>query len=209
MVIKDVIALAKYSELAGVAAKNDIDAIVAFINLGMVEIYTRFPIKVEEALIALEDDKVYYTMPDNFMYPLKAFGEVPETADAMEVVQLSINDEEDPLSIFFNDWKTVQIPEATAGAHISIIYVANPIRITALQAEDEITSLAIPDSLIDCLLSYVGYRAHLGVKSDASSENNAHWKRFERSCKKAEELGVAFPSDSMTMPTRITDRGFV
>ena len=35
MIIQDIVNLAKYSELFGVAVKDDIDAITSFINLGM------------------------------------------------------------------------------------------------------------------------------------------------------------------------------
>lgn len=200
--------LAKYSELHGVAIKDDINVITAFINLGMLELHKRFPIRVEEHIISLIDGEIYYEMPTDFMYALEAFGEVPE--DSTETtLKIPINDEDCIYSIFFNDWNTVQVPSVITGAHIAVTYVTKPTPITAEEAEDGTTDLDLPDTLIDCLLSYVGYRAHLGVKSDAQSENNAHWARFERSCKKARELGVAFPMDSMSMSGRISDRGFV
>lgn len=207
MIIQDVVNSAKYSELSGVAVKDNIPAIVAFINLGMLEIYKRFPIKVEEHVINLISGTVYYEMPENFMYCIEAFGEQKENSTCSN--EISINDEEDLESIFFNDWNTVQVPFSVTGAYVSVIYVAKPTPITVTQAEDGVTTLDIPDTLIDVLLSYVGYRGHMGVKSDSQSENNAHWVRFERSCEKAIELGVAFPSDSSSMSGRITDRGFV
>ena len=75
MVIQEIINLAKYSELAGVAVKEDIDAITAFINLGMLELYTRFPIRVEEHIINLLDNVTTYDMPADFMYATQAYGE--------------------------------------------------------------------------------------------------------------------------------------
>jgi hypothetical protein len=208
MTIEDIVNLAKYSELAGVAAKNDINAIVAFINLGMVELYTRFPIKVKEVVVALSDSTVYHEMPKDFMYALQAFGETPKES-LFTSMPLAINDEYDPLSIFFNDWNTVQIPASVTGAFVSILYVTKATSITKAEALDGVTEILLPDGLIDCLLSYIGYRAHMGVKSDSRSENNAHLERFERNCRKAEELGVAVPSESMVMGQRIFNRGFV
>lgn len=207
MIIKDVINLAKYSELSGVSVKNNDDVIVAFINLGMLELHKRFPIKVEEYVVNLVDNQVYYDMPTNFMYALQAFGESPEDF-TYKSSPIKINDDEDPLSVFFNTWNVIQIPAATSGGYVSLIYVAKPDPITKEQSLDGTTVLAISDTLVDCLLSYVGYKAHLGIKSDARSENNAHWQRFERNCKKVEELGVAFPSDSMSMAMRLGNRGF-
>lgn len=208
MIIKDVVSLAKYSELAGVATKDNIDAITAFINLGMIELYKKFPIKVEEHIVDLVEDTVYYEMPENFMYILSAYGEVP-AVDKEKTLLLPINEEDCDYSIFFTDWNTVQIPSDISGDHVSIIYVAKPKPITAVQADDGITTLDLPDTLVDALLSYIGYRGHLGVKSDSQSENNAHWARFERNCKRAVDAGVAYPSDSLSMIKRISDRGFV
>jgi len=207
MIIQDVITLAKYSELSGVSSKNDIDAIVSFMNLGMIELYKRFPIKVEEHLIALYTNELFYTMPSDFMYAVTVYGEAEEGSSDQSVV-VPINDDSDPLSVFFTSWNQLQVPAPETGSYLSLIYIAKPERITSVQAADGITELAIPDTLVDALLSFIGFRGHLGVKSDSQSENNAHWKRFERNCDKAIELGVATPADTMNMPGRITDRGF-
>lgn len=207
MDIKNVVTLAKYSELSGLSMKDDINVIVAFLNLGMLELYKRFPIKVEEYMVELVDDELYYAMPANFMYATAAYGEVSENT-AEQTVELPINGEDDDKGVFFIDWNTLQVPKAVTGAFISILYVAKPDIITVAQAQDGITELAIPDTLVDCLLSYVGYRGHMGVKSDGQSENNAHWLRFERNIKKTRDLGVAFPSDTMGMPDRLAHRGF-
>jgi hypothetical protein len=205
MKVQEVVDIARYSELAGVAAKDNTAAIVAFLNMGMIELYTRFPIKTEEYIVALQENTTIYEMPDNFMYALSAYGEVPESAPNDTVRRVAINEEDDPYSIFFPDWNTVQIPAVANGSYISIIYVAKPVPITV---EDLNVELDLPEMLIDALVSYVGYRAHLGVRGDAQSENNAHWLRFDRNCKKARELGVAFPVDSLRMSERIIDRGF-
>lgn len=207
MIIKDVVTTAKLTELQGVAVKDNIDAIVAFMNLGMLELYTRFPLSVKEHLIELNTNVLYYDMPSDFMYATAAYGEAAESSSDQSVV-IPINDESDPYSIFFIDWNTVQVPSPETGSFIALLYGAKPAPITVSQAEDGVTELALPDSLVDALLSYLGYRAHLGVKSDSKSENNAQWLRFDRNCKKAIELGVAFPSDTMNMTGRITDRGF-
>lgn len=208
MIIKDVVNLAKYSELSGVAAKNDTEVIVAFINLGILELYKRFPIKVSEVIIELLPGTMYYSMPEDFMYYVSAYGE-KDINNPDKDIEITINGSDTDSGIFFNDWSTVQVPSSIIGSRISILYVSKPTAITVADAEDGTTSLSLPDALVDALLSYVGYRAYLGIKSDAQSENNAHWARFERSCNKARALGVAVPSDSINMPDRLLARGFV
>ena len=208
MNIKDIVTLAKHSELSAVAIKNDVDAIVAFINLGMLELHKRFPIKVGEYKITLVEGTSDYLMPANYMYPLAASGEI-DVKTPLTPNPIAINDADAEKSIFFNDWNTINVPPAIVGSFVIVKYVAKPVSIIAAQMEDPESILDLPETLIDALLNYVGYRAHLGVKSDAQSENNAHWARFERSCNKARELGVAYTPDSMNMPCRVSDRGFV
>ena len=209
MIIKDVITSAKYSELSSVSVKNNVEAIVAFINFGMIELYSRFPIKVEEHVINLVTGTPFYDLPSNFISATGAFAEVPADSNSGEkFFEIAINDEDDPFSIFINSWKKVQVPASVTGSFISLLYVAKPEPITLAQAEDGVTELELPDTLVSALMHYIGYKGHLGVKSDAQSENNAQWARFERSCNQAVENGVAFPSDTMSMPDRLADRGF-
>ena len=208
MIIKELITLAKFSELSGVAVKDNTEAIVAFINLGMIEIYGRFPVKTEEHIIEVVSGTSLYTTPSNFLYATDAYIEAPEDSDE-EFTSIGINDEDDEFSIFFTSWNTVKVPESLADSSVYLKYSSKPSSITIVQAKDGITELDLPDTLIDCLLSYLGYRGHLGVKSDSQSENNAQWARFERNCKKAKELGIAYPAYAVTMNERINDRGFV
>ena len=207
MIISDVVKLAKYSELSGLSIKDNIEAIVAFINLGMLEIYTRFPVKVEEHLITLDANETYYKMPSDFMYATYAYAEAP--IDSLEqTVELHINDTDNDEGIYFTSWDTLQVPNPATGAVISVIYVTKPTAITEAQANDGLTELALPDMLIDALLSYVGYRGYMGVRADGKSENSSQWLRFERNCKKALENGVASPGESLSMDTRLSTRGF-
>jgi hypothetical protein len=209
MTVQDFITLVQYSELNNIAIGSNTDALVAFINLGMIELYTRFPIKVEEHVVNLSEGVTEYQMPANFMYATSAYGEASaELTD--QLVRLSINEEDDPYSIFFPDWNSVQIPLVANGSSISIVYVATPTPVVNT-VEGLAAELEIPDTLIDALASYLGYRGHLGVRGDGESENNAHWVRFDRNCKKARELGVAYPydADSFWDSSRLASRGFV
>lgn len=207
MIIKDIVSLARYSELAGVAVKEDIDAVVAFINLAMIELYTRFPIRIEEHVVTVVEGTSTYEMPTDFMYATRVNGESTKTG-TLKVTTLSVNEDDDSKGVVFTDWNTMQIDEPDTDEFIYITYVTKPTSITTDDAEDGVTELDLPDTLVDALLSYIGYRAHLGIRSDAQSENNSQWLRFERSCQKAIELGVAFPMETMTMPTRLGTRGF-
>ena len=207
MLISELVNLAKYSELSGVSAKDDINAVVAFINLGLLELYGRFPIKTEEHVISLEDGEFYYDLPKDYMYTIQAFGEV--YIDFIQHArEIGINDPQDDLSIFTTNWNKIQVPYPATGSYISLIYASKPTPVTVETAEDGTTELDIPFYLVDPLLHYIGYKGHLGIRSDAQSENNAHWARFERSCNRVRNDNPSFFGDSMEMPSRIHNRGF-
>lgn len=211
MLLQDVINLARYSEIAGTAIKDNDEAIILFINSGMLELYKRFPLMTNEHIVNLSEGVTLYDLPADYMYALSAWGEVEEpNAIEGEVQELPINDSDNPKSVFFPNHKQIQIPFVStlvsSSSYISLIYVAKPPQYTINDVGEDID---ISDTLIDCILHYVGYKAHLGIRSDGQSENNSHFMRFERSCEKARELGVAYPIDSWRMVDRLGTRGFV
>lgn len=206
MVFQDIIDIAKYGELNNLAIKSNTEAIIAFINMGIYELYKRFPLKVDEYVVTLEENVTMYDLPEDFMYPIEAFGEVNINNKKEGPDLLSINDTDNPQSIIFPNFTQVQIPLDLEDAYITIKYVVKPERIGTYDLQSDIT---IPESLVEALVYYIAYRAHSGVKTEPQSENNIHYIRFDSSCKKARELGVAYPLTSWAMVSRITDRGFV
>lgn len=204
MIVQDVINAARYSELGNTAIKDNTDAILTFMNLGLLELHKRFPLRVEQTVLTLSNTTTTFNLPSTFMYPLAAYGEDKDGNIDMEHV-LPINDESNPESIFFSTFKQVQVPDTLDGSSAVIVFAAKPDKYTA---DDLNIELDLPETLIEPLLHYIGYKAQLGIRGDAQAENNAHWLRFDRSCKQAQDLGVAYPMDSWKMATRIYDRGF-
>lgn len=205
MLLQDLLDTARYSELHGTSIKDNDKAIISFLNLGMLELYKRFPLSQNEYTIQLGATTASYGLPDNFMYSLEVYDNAVVDGEG-KPVPLPINDGSQETSVYFPSHKVVQVPAYEGRTQVSVIYVGKPESYTI----DDLTSeVDIPETLIECLMHFIGYKAHLSVKGDAQSENNAHWARFERSCKQALELGVAFPADSWRMGNRIIDRGFV
>ena len=206
MLVEDVINLARHSELQNVAVQDDIPAIMAFINLGVIELYKRFVLSRVEVQIPLVEGQTSYTLPTNFMYPTSAYRMVKR---GNELVQesIAINDTtQGGCSIYFPVYNQVQIPKDIEGDEITIVYVDKPRTYTMNHLLMEIE---IPEVLIDCLLHFVSYKAHLGIRGEAQSESTSHYQRFERSVRKAKELGICVSTDSLKDVDRIGLRGFV
>ena len=222
MNITQLIGMAVNGELQALHTKNDKDVIVGYINLGLIELYKRFPLKTEEILITLGQsgtnytmntaNNSLYTMPDDFMYIISAYGELDENYSGYPSV-LPVNEDNNPMSINMVSWNTIQIPVNTVGATVSIVYASAPDLITYSDGKYyangvEITNVPIPYQLVEALLHYVGYRGHASVNGEINSENSTHYTRFEKSCATIIKQGM-FTGDDTNMNSRITNRCFV
>lgn len=197
MTVQQVVDMAAKGELQNLAVKNDVDAILGFINLGLIELYKRFPLNVKEHIIELQDGVEIYKMPNDYMWLVAAYDEVPENS-WHTTVQIPINVEDNPLSINTVSWNEIQVPVTVTGAYISLIYVAAPALVTSADLEEEIQ---IPIQMVEALLHYVGYRAHGALDGNIQAENSTHYQRFEMSCNRIEQRGM-YTSDDLDMTDR-------
>lgn len=224
MYIQQVVRMARSGELQNLGLQEDESVVADYINLGLIELYKRFPIKTEEVVITIgESGDNYemindstYRMPDNFMYLVAAYGEIDDGSDQLVDV-LPINEEDNMYSINTISWDTVQIPTATIGARISLIYIASPDLISYDDSTGNWTigsttaadvKVPLPPQMIEALLHYVGYRGHASVNGEINSENSTHYTRFEASCARIEQLGL-FTQDDMSTDVRYGIRGMV
>ena len=219
MTANEVITLAKAGELLQLspAIKDDNNVLVGFINLGMTELYKRFTLRTEEAVITLQDGKTIYKLDGTdtdvvltggkVMYVIAAYGDGESRADySVDDPILPLNVEDNPYSINMIGYDQVQIPLITASAVISLIYQAFPTKVTIDTLDAE---LDIPDQFVEPLLHYMGYRGHGSMDGEIQTESNTHYMRFEASCDKIRTLGVGITSDDINMDSRISLRGFV
>lgn len=204
MTVKQVIDLAKASELAGLPAASKDETVLGFINLGVLELYKRFTLSVEEWIIALEDGQSYYTAPEDFMWIIAAYGEVGMDS-VQEVNVLPVNEEDNPLSINTVGWNKVQVPLSVTGAYVSIIYAATP---EVYSVTDMDKTVNIPPQMIEALLAYIGWRANSTIDTGIQTEDTVWYNRFESSCSRLEVKGFINAND-VVMTNRLNMRGFV
>ena len=204
MTVRQVIDLAKASELTGLPAASKDETVLGFINLGVLELYKRFTLSVEEWIIALEDGQSYYTAPEDFMWIIAAYGEVGMDS-VQEVNVLPVNEEDNPLSINTVGWNKVQVPLSVTGAYVSIIYAATP-EVYGITDMDK--TVNIPPQMIEALLAYIGWRANSTIDTGIQTEDTVWYNRFESSCSRLEVKGFINAND-MIMTNRLNMRGFV
>ena len=204
MTVRQVIDLAKASELTGLPAASKDETVLGFINLGVLELYKRFTLSVEEWIIALEDGQSYYTAPEDFMWIIAAYGEVGMNS-VQEVNVLPVNEEDNPLSINTVGWNKVQVPLSVTGAYVSIIYAATP---EVYSVTDMDKTVNIPPQMIEALLAYIGWRANSTIDTGIQTEDTVWYNRFESSCSRLEVKGFINAND-MVMTNRLNMRGFM
>lgn len=212
MNLQQAITLARHSELQQLSIADDDEAVVGLLNLGLIELHKRFQLTTEEYVIPLETGVIIYTMPTDFMYLIEAYREVPaansdtSTSPYEAYTRVPINDENNPDSINTVAWNRLQIPMAYTGSYIGTIYVPKPVY---LSTTDMTQDLGIPDTLIDSLMLFVGYKGHTAVSGAVQGEGNTHYMRFEASINKLKLLGIGVAPDDSSITNRINSRGFV
>lgn len=210
---------ARNGELKSLSTKDKTDeVIVGYINLALVALYSRFQLKTEEAIITLETNpaRTVYTL-DSTDTAVRVNGVPMPDNDVMSIIDafdesgrhVAINDEKDPFSIYTVSYNQVQIPLVNEGTYISIIYRKNPTLVTYTETNNVTDEkvVELPLQLLEPMLHYIGYRAHGAVDGKLNTENNTHYMRFEKSCERAQELGVLTADD--VVGVNVTDKGFV
>jgi len=214
-----ILSQARGGELKSLSQKDKTDeVIIDYINLALIALYTRFQLKTEEAIIALQTNppKTIYTLSssDNRV----TVGGQPMTDDDVMAIMYAynetgrycpINDEKDQYSISTVSYNQVQIPLIEENTYVSIIYRKNPTLITFVdsgsgKAAD--ANVEIPIQLLEPMLHYIGYRAHGSIDGSLTTENNSHYMRFEAACRRANELGVLTADDVSSLS--VQQKGF-
>ena len=204
MTVRQIVDQAKAGELNGLAVVSKEDMIVGYLNLGVLELYKRFQLKVEEVVIPLVEGVDIYTLPSDFMWLVSVYGEV-DVRSTESVNILPVNEEDNPLSVNTVGWNKIQVPVSIDGAYISVIYVASP---DMYSTADMSANVELPAQMIEALLAYIGYRANSAIDTGIQTEDSVWYQRFEHSCDKLKEYGM-FNGDDMYMSKRLSARGFV
>ena len=215
MTIRQAIDLAKSGKLKNSNIVNDDAAILGALNLGLIEMYKRFPLRVDEAIITLRDAKTEYKLDgtdvdvslptgSRFMWVVAAYQEVEDAIDENKVTteQIPVNEEDNPLSVQTVSWDTIQVPVTNSGAYISVIYAAAPDLLVAGDLDD---ALPLPPQMLEPLLEYMCYQANSTL--DAEIDTDKYYQRFEASCSRIEMRGMT-TSDDLDMLGRDL-KGFV
>lgn len=182
MTLNDVVNQLKYGELRSIATKDDNAAIVSYVNLALQALYNRFTLKVSEQIIPLKSYKAEYKLNPDVMV---IEGIYDENGD-----EFDLDNEGSAFSIFQVDFETIQVPNPSVGATLSVIYKPAPPTILYVDETSLTQKIPIPPQLTEPLLHYIGYRAHGSMDGNIKAENNTHYMRFVASCDRIDAAGL-------------------
>lgn len=174
--------------------------IIRHINAGLLRIYSRFILLEKILLVEQLEGKTTYPLRKEFAeseyvagtspYPyIKDLGE-PFTDDVIKILgvydtlgrKLSINDDDDAVSIFTPQGKVLQVPAPVPTALLSVNYQAK--HPTVVNDPDQ--DINLPDVLEDALTEFVAWKVYSNINTqEAQAISQGHEANYEKICMEA------------------------
>lgn len=196
MLVSDIINIAKYGELQQLAVKDDVTAVLTYINMGVLELYKRFRLGVKVEIVRTSPVVSVYTLVNSDIMKIETIYD----ADGRELKFPSTQESED-YNIKALGHTTFLLKEPKE-EDLAFVYTAAPEMLTSVNDE-----VPIPSSMVEALLHYVGYRGHGSIDGMINTENNTHYMRFDKSCVLLSESGYGDIAELAKVDT--AKKGFV
>ncbi len=213
MLLQDIFDQLTYGELAnlaiGGASEGGITTantpkVINHINLALSALYVRFILVQQELIISTIDGQTMYLLDSAYAISNNDEGyiidsdESPFLNDITLVTdafdergnRIGIDDPNDPTSIFFPKWNTLQVPSFARVSTIYLIYNAKAQKIDN-DADPETTEVYLPDVLMEPLLAYVASRIHTSRGSpEAMKEGMTAMNKYIYLCDELKRANV-------------------
>ena len=213
------------AEEGGFIAVDDYPKIVPHINLGLLELFKRFPLHTK-SIDVLQDStiskyilKAEYSINSGSAQPVKylldSAGDVftdtvlkIEEVFDIDGVNIPLNDRNNEDSYYTPTYNTLLVPVPDDTTTVKVTYRAAHDKIIVAGLDPATTEVDIPSSLLESLLYFVASRVQAGVLSmDGQNESLMHLQKFEASIAKIKELDLI--NDDEFISSRVIDNGWV
>ena len=209
MIVSDFISLVKDGSLHQTTITEA--SIIKFINIGLVELYSKFNLSNKETTITLTEGTNKYLLPLDFMnvYSVTTSGIYFRdnlgviTPIAEDTFELSINIHGDYNSVFFNTPGVITVPLQITGQVLSIVYKASPNVITNQSLNEEVD---IPSQLLEPLMLYVTYLGFMQNGGGTPTDTNLYLSRYKATIQ--ELIGTGDYLNQYVLDTKFYNRGF-
>lgn len=224
MLLSTIIDAVKYGELQNVYTEEKLPQLISFINLGLIQIYSKLPIIEKQVTIQEYPQISLYKLSSmyarhNHLSSVrhKYILDTPDNPfmdDVLFITGISdeygfdipLNDEHHRHSIFISSYDTIQIPNANENEAIFVIYRAKPKGINPLIKPELLdkTEVILPDYLLEALTAFIGFKAHQAIGGqEGLAASQAFYQRFTELINQAIADNIA--GDGV-LPTNIKPR---
>jgi len=196
----------------------DFPKVIPHINLGLIELYKRFPLKIDEVIIEQYDQiQTYYLRSKYAQSNIESKEPIKYIADSIykpfkdgvlriETVynelgeELFVNDNSKQWSVFTPSYDSIQIPMSVTGNAFTVGYRASHEYIHSTALDDKTYEVDIPVGLLEPLLLYIASRMYASLNFDGSgNEGMSYYQKFEAACNQVEKQFLYIDNNTPNM----------
>ena len=207
MRLKELYDILKNTELKQIVVGESEESVIGFINLALIEVYSKFAILQEEQIITVEENRTRYRLRDDSQKVLQVYMRDTKKNplngnDAFQ--EVGINDINDDESVFTPQPYVIHIPNPEVGRVYSVLQIVTPPYIT--KANISVIDFIVPPQFLSAITSYAAYRAYKSMNGDEQSEIGSHYRAYMAACNDILKNGLA--NYSVMTNLKLNERGF-
>lgn len=209
MLVSDFLNIVKSGNLSETKVTDS--SLLNFLNLGLIEIYGKYSLNIQEENYTLTSS-TEYDLPDDFiscvkvtspgMYYRNTEGLVIPVSNSL--FELSINSYGDYNGILITEFGILKVENPILGQTIRLIYKAYPKIVTS---QNLISKLKLGNQYLEALSMYMTYLGFMQNGGGTQGDSNTYLNRYKLACTSLEEKGDT--NKISNIATKFNDRGFV
>lgn len=240
MLLSRVISQIQFGELSQIVlgdsgglglTSTDFPAVFNYINLGLTDLHTRFPLRQDTVKIQQSADRdIYYLRTRyaqsnvNSTEPVKYLvdADKPFTGNLLlidRVVDLGVTDPYKVSVYPINDagniynvrtpmMDAIVPPSPDTESILEVTFRANHPYVNKDDYNEETTEIDLPEGFLQALICFIAAKAYTPMGLDgAKNESNLYWARYESECAKLSHFGITVSTNDTY--DRLHDNGWV
>jgi len=226
MLLSQIIDSVRYGELQNVYTDEMLPQLISFINLGLIQIYSKLPVVEKQVTIQEYPQISLYKLSSlyarhNHLSPVrhKYILDTPDNPFMDDVLFITgvcdehgfsvpLNDDNHRHSVFIASHDTIQIPNANENRAIFVIYRAKPRYINPTTKKLDIP-VELPEYLLEALTAFIGFKAHQAIGGqEGLATSQALYQRFTELINQAITDNIA-GDNVMPSNIKLRMRGFI
>lgn len=210
MIVSDFISLVKDGSLHQTTITEA--SIIKFINIGLIELFSKFNLSNPTEVITLVEGTDEYTLPTNFISTISIttsgeyfrdnFGVITPIQE--ETFEVPVNVQGDFNSVFINSKGILTVPLQVIGQTYTLVYRASPVIVTNQSLN---TELEILPQYLEPLMLYVTYLGFMQNGGGTATDTNLYLSRYKAAVQ--ELINTGSYQSQYTLDNKFYNRGFV